>query len=142
MYLWIKSFHIVAVVAWFAGLFYLPRLFVYHAAAKDAPGIHRFKIMERRLYFGITTPAAVVAIALGLWLIGLQGVEWWRATNWLHVKLGLVSIVIAYHCYLGHLANRFSMDRNVHSETFYRWINEFPVLILIAIVVLAEVKPF
>lgn len=142
MYLWVKSFHLIAVVAWFAGLFYLPRLFVYHAGADDAVGIARFKIMERRLYYGITTPAAIVAVTLGLWLIGLQGMQWLIATKWLHVKLGLVSILLAYHAYLGYLTRRFAADTNAHSESFYRWINEFPVLILIGVVVLAEVKPF
>lgn len=142
MYLWVKSFHLIAVVAWFAGLFYLPRLFVYHAAAQDRPSIERFKIMERRLLRGIMTPAAIVAVALGLWLIGLQGLDWLVSARWLHVKLGLVAILITYHGYLGYLTLLFARDANPHSETFYRWLNEFPVLILIAVVILAEVKPF
>jgi len=142
MYLWIKAFHLVAVVAWFAGLFYLPRLFVYHAAARDDISIARFKVMERRLFYGITTPAALVAASLGLWLIALQGTGWLAASGWLQTKLLLVAILIAYHVYLGYLTRRFALDANSHTERFYRWINEFPVLILVGVIVLAEVKPF
>ncbi len=142
MYLWIKSFHLIAVVAWFAGLFYLPRLFVYHASAEDLIGIARFKIMERRLLRGITTPAATLAVLLGLWLISFRGLAWFATTRWLHLKLALVLVLLIYHAYLGHLTRRFATDTNNHSTTFYRWLNEFPVLILVGVVILAEVKPF
>ncbi|MGE0334963.1 MAG: protoporphyrinogen oxidase HemJ [Gammaproteobacteria bacterium] len=142
MYLWIKAFHLVAVVAWFAGLFYLPRLFVYHAGAQDDVSIARFKIMERRLFFGITTPSALVAAFLGLWLIALQGIEWLANAGWLQAKLLLVAILLTYHVYLGYLTRRFALDENVHTDKFYRWINEFPLLILVGVIVLAEVKPF
>jgi putative membrane protein len=135
--LWVKSFHIIFVVAWFAGLFYLPRLYVYHAATSDSPGIERFKVMERKLYYGIMTPSAVLAVALGLWLwlgYGITG-------GWLHAKLVLVLMLIAYHLYCGRLLADFKHDRNRHSHVYYRWFNEIPVLILIAVVILVVVKP-
>jgi protoporphyrinogen IX oxidase len=135
--LWVKSFHIIFVVAWFAGLFYLPRLFVYHATTRDSPGIERFKVMERKLYYGIMTPSAVLAVALGLWLwlgYGITG-------GWLHAKLVLVLMLIAYHLYCGRLLANFKHDRNRHGHVYYRWFNEIPVLILIAVVILVVVKP-
>ena len=135
--LWVKSFHIIFVVAWFAGLFYLPRLFVYHATTRDSPGIERFKTMERKLYYGIMTPSAVLAVAFGLWLwlgYGITG-------GWLHVKLLLVLVLIAYHMYCGRLLADFKHDRNRHGHVYYRWFNEIPVLILIAVVILVVVKP-
>jgi len=136
--LWVKSFHIVFVVAWFAGLFYLPRLFVYHALTTDSAGIERFKIMERKLYYGIMTPSAVLAVVLGLWLwlgYGITGA-------WLHAKLALVVLLIAYHGYCGRLLADFKRDRNRHGHVYYRWFNEVPVLILIAVVILVVVKPW
>ena len=136
--LWIKSFHIIAMVTWFAGLFYLPRLFVYHAMSTDEISIARFKVMERKLFYGIMTPGALTTIALGLWLwlgYGFSGA-------WLNAKIALVVILMAYHVYCGKLLLDFKHDRNRHSHIFYRWLNEFPVLILIAIVILVEVKPF
>lgn len=136
--LWVKSFHIVFVVAWFAGLFYLPRLFVYHALTTDSAGIERFKIMERKLYYGIMTPSAVVAVVLGLWLwlgYGITG-------TWLHAKLALVVLLIAYHGYCGKLLADFKRDCNRHGHVYYRWFNEVPVLILIAVVILVVVKPW
>jgi protoporphyrinogen IX oxidase len=135
--LWVKSFHIIFVVAWFAGLFYLPRLYVYHAATSDLLGIERFKVMERKLYYGIMTPSAVLTVALGLWLwlgYGITG-------GWLHAKLVLVLMLIAYHLYCGRLLADFKHDRNRHSHVYYRWFNEIPVLILIAVVILVVVKP-
>jgi putative membrane protein len=134
--LWVKAFHIVFMVTWFAGLFYLPRLFVYHAMAEDRPSIERFKIMERKLYYGIMTPGAVITVALGLvlWLgYGIAG-------TWLYIKLALVAILIAYHVYCGKLLADFRHDRNRHGHVFYRWLNEFPVLILIPVVILAVFK--
>jgi putative membrane protein len=137
--LWIKSLHIVFMVTWFAGLFYLPRLFVYHALATDAIGIERFKRMERKLYFGIMTPGAVLTIASGLWLwlgYGIGGA-------WLYAKLALVAILVAHHVWLGRLVRAFQHDRNRHSDTFYRWINEVPALpVLLGIVLLVVFKPF
>ena len=137
--LWIKSFHIVFMVAWYAGLFYLPRLFVYHAQAQDKISIERFKIMERKLYAGIMTPCMVLTLALGMWLwlgYGFRG-------GWLHAKLALVLILVAHHFYLGKLIRDFKHDRNRHSHVFYRWLNEIPALpVLIGIVILVIVKPF
>ena len=139
--LWIKAFHIIAMVTWFAGIFYLPRLFVYHAMSEDEISTERFKVMERKLYRGIMTRSAVVTVVLGLWLIHLLGVEWLRASTWLHVKLVLVALLLAYHWYLGRVLRVFARDANQRSHVFYRWINEAPVLILVAVVILAIVKP-
>ena len=125
-------------VTWFAGLFYLPRLFVYHTMSDDAPGIERFKVMERKLYYGIMTPGAVLTILFGLWLwlgYGISG-------GWLHAKLALVIVLIAYHLYCGKLLADFKYDRNRRGHVYYRWFNEFPVAILIAVVILVVVKPF
>ena len=135
----VKSLHIVFMVAWYAGLFYLPRLFVYHSTATDSIGIERFKVMERRLYRGIMTPSAVLTVAFGSWLwlgYGITG-------GWLHAKLALVAILIAFHVWLGKLVADFAADRNTHGDRFYRWINEIPALpILVAVVYLAVAKPF
>ena len=136
--LWIKSFHIIFMVTWFAGLFYLPRLFVYHAGAEDAAGRERFKIMERKLYFGIMTPGGLLTIALGVWLwlgYGFNG-------GWLHAKMALVAVLVVYHVYCGKLMSDFRHDRNRHGHVFYRWLNELPVVILIAIILLVELQPF
>lgn len=135
---WIKAWHIIFMVTWFAGLFYLPRLFVYHAMSEDAPSIARFKIMERKLYFGIMTPGAVLTIIFGVWLwlgYGISG-------GWLHAKLALVTALAIYHIYCGKLLFDFKHDRNRHGHVYYRWLNEVPVLALIAIIILVEVKPF
>jgi putative membrane protein len=137
--LWVKSLHIVSMVTWFAGLFYLPRLFVYHALAQDAIGIERFKLMERKLYFGIMTPGAVLTIVFGLWLwlgYGISG-------GWLYAKLALVAILVAHHVWLGKLMLDFRHDRNRHGDLFYRWINEIPALpVLLGAVLLVVFKPF
>ena len=141
MYEWVKAFHIIFMVTWFAGLFYLPRLFVYHAMAADTAGVERFKVMERKLYYGIMTPGALLTVLFGIWLTGIVGWDWFRATTWMHMKIGLVFVLIAYHLYLGALVGRFKNDSNTHGHVFYRWLNEFPVLILVAVVCLAVVKP-
>ncbi|PCJ84494.1 MAG: TIGR00701 family protein [Thiotrichaceae bacterium] len=138
--LWVKAFHIIFMVTWFAGLFYLPRLFVYHAEAKDDASNQRFKIMERKLYYGIATPGAIITIALGFWLILFFGSEIMN-TFWLQAKLALVALLIIYHIYCGKLLNDFKHDRNQHSHVWYRWFNELPVLILIAIILLVELQP-
>lgn len=140
--LWVKSFHIVFMVSWFAGLFYLPRLYVYHAMSNDAPGVQRFKIMERKLYYGIMTPAAVLTIAFGLWMLFDYAWQAYSTAGWLHVKLTLVIILVGYHIYCGKLLSDFKNDRNRHSHVFYRWFNELPVVILIAVVIMTVIRPF
>lgn len=137
--LWIKSLHIIFMVTWFAGLFYLPRLYVYHATCKldDANSIARFKIMERKLFWGIMTPGAILTILFGMWLwlgYGFSG-------GWLHIKLKLVVLLIIYHVYCGKLLYDFKHDKNKHSHVYYRWFNEIPVILLIAIVILVVLKP-
>jgi len=138
--LWVKALHIVFMVTWFAGLFYLPRLFVYHAMSEDPASRERFMVMERKLYYGIMAPGALLTIAFGVWL--WVGGGYGFVTPWLNVKLLLIAILIGYHLYCGKLMTDFKNDRNRHSHVFYRWINEFPVLILLAVVILAVVRPF
>lgn len=138
---WIKAWHIIFMVSWFAGLFYLPRLFVYHAMSEDTISRERFKVMERKLFYGIMTPAAVLTVVFGVWLLG-NGAALYLHAGWMHAKLSLVAILIAYHIYLGRLLADFRHDRNRHGHVFYRWLNEFPVLILIGVVILVEVQPF
>jgi putative membrane protein len=136
--LWIKSLHIIFMVTWFAGLFYLPRLFVYHAMSTDTVSVDRFKVMERKLFYGIMTPGGVLTIVFGVWLwlgYGFSG-------GWLYAKLLLVLVLIAYHLWCGKLVADFRRDNNRHGHVFYRWFNEFPVLILSAAVILVVVKPF
>ena len=136
--LWIKSLHIIFMVTWFAGLFYLPRLFVYHAMTQDETSLERFKVMERKLYYGIMTPGAVLTILLGTWLWLGYGF----AGGWLHMKLALVGILIGYHVYCGKLVADFKRGKNQHGHVYYRWFNELPVLILFVVVMLVVVKPF
>jgi protoporphyrinogen IX oxidase len=137
--LWLKAFHVVFVVTWFAGLFYLPRLFVYHATATDAPGLERFVTMERRL-FGIMTLGGTLAAAFGVsMLVAAPG---YLAFGWLHVKLALVAVLIGYHLWCYRLMIALRDGENRHSERWFRLFNEAPALLLIAIVVLAVVKPF
>ncbi|EAR20162.1 protoporphyrinogen oxidase HemJ [Nitrococcus mobilis] len=138
-YLWIKAFHIIFVITWFAGLFYLPRLFVYHAMATEAAGRERFKVMERKLYRGIMTPSGTLTVLFGGWLLYLS--PGWLSEDWLHLKLLLVVLIIFYHLYCGILLRRFRDDRNTHSHVWYRWFNELPVMGLIGIVILVVVKP-
>jgi putative membrane protein len=136
--LWIKAFHIIFMVTWFAGLFYLPRLFVYHAMAKDEVSLQRFEVMERKLYYGIMAPGAVLTIIFGLWLwLGYD-----RGGAWLHAKLAFAAMLVAYHLWCGKLINDFKHRRNNRSHVWYRWFNEVPVVVLIAVVILAVVKPF
>ena len=138
--LWIKALHIIFMVTWFSGLFYLPRLFVYHAMADDKVGIERFKLMERKLFYGIMTPGAIFTLVFGLWLISYN-VQGYMQAMWFHIKLGLVVLLICYHIYLGMLLKAFKYDRNRHGHVFYRFLNEVAVIFLIAIVVLVVVKP-
>lgn len=136
-YLVLKALHISFMVTWFAGLFYLPRLFVYHALADDSISRERFKIMERKLYYGIMTPGALLTIILGAWMwlgFGISGA-------WLIWKLALVAALVIYHIYCGKLLRDFKHDRNRHGHVFYRWLNEIPVVILFAVVLLVVLKP-
>ena len=142
--LWLKAFHIVSVVSWFAALLYLPRLFVYHAqiqhgAIDDVAGNARFKVMERKL-FGIMTIAAVLAVAFGVSMLALA--PDYLLMRWLQLKLLLVFGVIAYHGACFALLQQFAADRNDRSERWYRIFNEAPALLLIGIVILVVVKPF
>ena len=140
--LWLKALHLIFMVTWFAGLFYLPRLFVYHAMSEDKISNDRFKIMERKLFFGIMTPGAILTIIFGFLTLFANGWETYAGTLWLHVKLALIAILLIYHIYCGKLLLNFKHDRNNHSHVFYRWLNEFPVLVLVAIIILAVVRPF
>ena len=140
--LWLKALHLIFMVTWFAGLFYLPRLFVYHAMSDDQASIERFKIMERKLYFGIMTPGMILTLLFGSGMLASYAWEMYGQSLWLHIKLGLLLVLVIYHIHCGKLLMDFRHDRNQHSHVFYRWYNEFPVLLLFAIVILATVKPF
>lgn len=140
--LWLKAWHLIFMVTWFAGLFYLPRLFVYHAMSDDATSIERFKVMERKLYFGIMTPGMVLTWVFGLWMLADYAWVSYGSSGWLHVKLTLLLLLAAYHVLCGFWLVDFKHDRNRHSHVYFRWMNEVPVLFLLAIVILAVVKPF
>lgn len=141
---WVKAFHIIAVVTWFAALFYLPRLFVYHAisnAEDDEKANERFKVMERKLYRGIMIPSMIAVIALGIWLLSYN-MSYYMSQGWMHAKLTLVVLLIGYHHYCGYLLKQFRNDCNSKSHVFFRVFNEIPVFILIAAVILVVVRPF
>ena len=140
LYLWLKALHIVAIVCWFAGLFYLPRLFVYHAMSDDTISRERFQVMERKLYRGIMVPSMIATLAFGISLIVLNPAL--LTGGWLHIKLALVVLLIGYHHLCGAQLKRFARNENTRSHVFYRWFNEFPVLVLLTIVILVVVKPF
>jgi len=135
--LWIKAFHIIFVTSWFAGLFYLPRLLVNHAMVTDSVTSERLKLMERKLY-RFMLPLAWLAISSGFWLWFGSG----DVGGWLHAKLLLVALLVAYHLYCGKLVNDFKADNNKRSHVWYRWFNEVPVILLTIIIILVEVKPF
>ncbi len=141
LFLWLKAFHIIAVITWMAGIFYLPRLFVYHADAQDEVSRERFKIMERKLYRGIMNPSMMIAVALGIWMIVLNH-DYYLSQGWMHAKLTLAVLMIAYHIYCGRLLRVFRNDKNQRSHVFYRWFNEVPVFLLLGIVILVVVRPF
>jgi putative membrane protein len=143
MYEWVKAFHIVAVIAWMAGMLYLPRLFVYHCAAE--PGSQQsetFKVMERRLLKAIINPAMIATWVLGLWLVWLLGWQVFRQSGWLHGKLVLVLAMSAVHGQFVRYVRDFALDRNRHSQRFFRILNEAPTVLMIGIVILVVVKPF
>jgi putative membrane protein len=136
--LWVKALHLIFMVTWFAAIFYLPRLFVYHAMAEDEAGIDRFKIMERKLLRGIMNPGALLTLLSGSWLwlgYGISG-------GWLYAKLAVVTLLAVYHLWCIVTVKRFARDENTHSHVYYRWMNEVPVLFLVSIIVLVVVKPF
>ena len=140
MYDWLKALHVVAVIAWMAGLLYLPRLMVYHAEAAPGSALSEtFKVMERRLLKAIATPAMIASWALGLVLLYLGG---WLASGWFHAKLLLVLLLSAYHGLAAGWMRAFAADRNARPARFYRIMNEVPTLLMIGIVVLVIVKPF
>lgn len=136
-----KALHIAFMVAWFAGIFYLPRLFVYHAQTTSAEVDAQFKVMERRLLYFVT-PFAILTAVFGFLLIHAYGSAWFAASHWLHAKLVLVALLYIYHGYCFKLLADFKHNRNQRSARFYRFVNETPVLILFAVVLLAVVKPF
>lgn len=138
---WIMSLHIIFMVMWFAGLFYLPRLFVYHAMCDDAPGDERFKIMERKLY-GITNVGFYGALLFGLILVFSYAWEAYAGSGWFWLKAAMVVVLIAYHYYCGYLVKVFRDNKNTRGHKFYRWINEIPVLPLFVVVISVIVKPF
>ena len=143
MYLWIKALHVIAVIAWMAGMLYLPRLFVYHASAKPGSELSgTFKVMERRLLKLIINPAMIATWVFGLMLVWLMGKDAFFQAGWLHAKLILVLVMSGLHGYFARLVKQFAADRNRHSSKFYRIVNEIPTVLLILIVVLAVVKPF
>ena len=139
--LWLKAFHIIAVICWFAGLFYLPRLFVYHVGAADTAGHGRFVIMERKLYRGVMWPSLVLTVVLGFALLVMQWPAW-QGQGWLHAKLALVLALVFYHLACGHYRVQLAERRCNKSHVFFRVFNEAPVLALVAIVILVVVKPF
>lgn len=138
---WVEAFHIISVICWFAGIFYLPRLFVYHAMSDDEISRDRFIVMERKLYRGIMTPAAVATVIFGAWMIAMAP-DFYLAQGWLHAKLSLVALLVIYHLSCGWFMARFRDNRNSHSHVFFRYFNEVPVAILVAVVILVVVKPF
>ena len=139
--LWVKAFHLIAMVTWFAALFYLPRLFVYHVDATDATSSDRFCIMERRLYRGIALPAMIATLALGIWLFTFNP-KYYETAGWMHAKLALVVLLIGYHHICGAYVRKFAAGTVTKSGRFFRVFNELPVLALVGIIVLAVVKPF
>jgi len=138
--LWILAFHVIFVICWFAGLFYLPRLYVYHAMSTDQVSIDRFKIMERKLFWGIMTPSGVLATIFGLWILIA---EWqtYMLAGWMHLKIFFVILLWVYHVICWKFLQDFKYDRPRFSHKFYRLFNEVPVVLLIVIVILVIVKP-
>ncbi len=140
--LWYKALHLIFMVTWFSGLFYLPRLFVYHAMSDDKISIDRFKVMEKKLFYGIATPGGLLTIIFGFCLLVSNGMTSYSGQLWLSLKMILVAILVLYHIYCFSLLQDFKYDRNKHTHIWYRWFNEVPVLILVGIVLLAVIKPF
>lgn len=137
--LWVKAFHIIAVICWFAMLFYLPRLFVYHALAEDEISKERFKIMERKLYRGIGTPMMITTILLGFWTAHYNW-AYFASSTWFWLKMSLVVVLVVYHFVCGMHIKRFANGTNTHSHVYFRFFNEIPVIPLVAAVILVVVK--
>lgn len=140
--MWLKALHLISMVTWFAGLFYLPRLFVYHAMSSDTISIERFKIMERKLYWGITTPGMVLTLGFGIWMLVSYAWALYGHSGWLHAKLAVLVLMVIYHIQCGRWLMLFKRDQNRRSHVYYRWMNEVPVLFLVVIILLAVLKPF
>ena len=140
--LWYKALHLIFMVTWFSGLFYLPRLFVYHAMSDDKISIDRFKVMEKKLFYGIATPGGLLTIIFGFCLLVSNGMTSYSGQLWLSLKMILIAVLVLYHIYCFSLLQDFKYDRNKHTYIWYRWFNEVPVLILVGIVLLAVIKPF
>lgn len=138
---WVKAFHIIAVVCWFAAIFYLPRLFVYHAMSEDKISKDRFIIMERKLFRGIATPSAIATVLLGIWLISYDP-SYYMSSGWMHAKLVLVILLSIYHYFCWRIMIAFRDDKNTRSHVYFRYFNELPVFLLIGIVILVVVRPF
>jgi len=140
LFAWIKALHIIFMVCWFAGIFYLPRLFVNHAMDPSEPVNSRLCLMERKLYRFIT-PFAVLTVLLGLWMLGAN-IDYYLASGWMHAKLALVALLAVYHVACGRMVRQFAAGRNARGHVFYRWFNELPVIVLFGSVILVVVKPF
>lgn len=138
---WVKAFHIIAVVCWFAAIFYLPRLFVYHAMSEDKISKDRFVIMERKLFRGIATPSAIATVILGIWLISYDP-SYYMSSGWMHAKLALVILLSIYHYFCWRMMIAFRDEKNTRSHVYFRYFNELPVFLLIGIVILVVVRPF
>lgn len=141
-YLYLKAFHLIAVIAWMAALFYLPRLFVYHAMTEDEAGIERFKVMERKLYKAIANPAMMATIGLGIWLVMLPQGQIWTSMGWFHAKMTLVALMLVYHFFCKFHLKQFAEDKITRGHVYFRWFNEVPTILMILIVILVIVKPF
>jgi putative membrane protein len=140
--MWLKALHLIFMVTWFAGLFYLPRLYVYHAMSDDKISQDRFKIMERKLFFGIMTPGLILTLIFGIWMLVDYAWAMFASQAWLHLKLTLLIGLMVYHYFCYRWLLDFKYDRNQRSHIFYRWMNEVPVLFLFGIILLAVLKPF
>lgn len=138
--LWIKSFHIMAVICWFAAIFYLPRLFVYHAMSEDQVSKDRFCLMESKLFWGIMTPSAIATVGLGAWLIA-GSPSYYLAAPWMHAKLGLIVLLLGYHAACWHFLKQIKINSTVKSHRYYRVFNEVPIFLMVPIVILVVVKP-
>jgi protoporphyrinogen IX oxidase len=139
---WLKALHLIFMVTWFAGLFYLPRLYVYHAMSSNEICNEHFKTMEHKLFYGIMTPGAIITIIFGIWMLLDYAWDMYGSSGWLHIKLFLLALMLVYHCFCWMWLMDFKYDRNQRSHIFYRCMNEVPVLFLIGIIILAVVKPF